>query len=128
MKYKRHKQYRLRGFDYAGEGEYFVTICTKNKKKFFGKIRDDKMILSEIGKIVEKIWKKIPGKFENIILDAHQVMPDHFHGIIRRNLIYQIQNNHSSKKNIIKDVPTIKSGIKNNPMELKNDSLGKIVR
>lgn len=90
LKYKKHKQYRLSGFDYSGEGEYFITICTKNKKKFFGKIRNDKMILSEIGKIIENIWKEIPNKFENIKLDIHQVMPDHFHGIIinRRNLIY----------------------------------------
>jgi len=82
MKYKNHKQYRLESFDYSGEGEYFVTICSKNHIKYFGRIENEKMILSDIGKIVKNIWCEIQVKFENIGLDAYQVMPDHFHGII----------------------------------------------
>ena len=136
MAYKKIKQYRLKGFDYSGEGEYFVTICAKNHIRYFGKIENEKMILSDIGKIVEKTWSEIPVKFENIGIDAYQVMPDHCHGIIsikpRRHLIHQMLEENSrdrkEKKNIINDVPTFKSGIKNNPMELKSISLGKIIR
>jgi len=143
MNYKKQKQYRLPDFDYSGDGEYFVTICTKNHIKYFGRIENEKMILSDIGKIVERIWNEIPVKFENIELDTHQVMPDHFHSIIcikpRRHLtclpdrqVHQMLEDNSSvqkeKKNIINDVPTFKSGIKNNPMELKLISLGKIIR
>ena len=132
MKYKNHKQYRLKGFDYSGEGEYFVTICAKNHIRYFGKIENEKMILSDMGKIVEKIWSEIPNRFKNIVLDSFQVMPEHCHGIViikshsqnikLRNLIHQV-----SKTNIINDVPT-KSGIENNPMELKSISLGKVIR
>jgi REP element-mobilizing transposase RayT len=122
----------LKGFDYSGEGEYFVTICAKNHIRYFGKIENEKMILSDIGKIVEKTWSEIPNRFKNVVLDSFQVMPEHFHGIViikshsqnikRRNLIHQVPN-----MNIINDVPT-KSGIENNPMELKSISLGKIIR
>ena len=132
MKYKNHKQYRLKGFDYSGEGEYFVTICAKNHIRYFGKIENEKMILSDMGKIVEKIWSEIPNRFKNIVLDSFQVMPEHCHGIViikshsqnikLMNLIHQV-----SKTNIINDVPT-KSGIENNPMELKSISLGKETR
>jgi REP element-mobilizing transposase RayT len=127
MNYKRYKQYRLKNFDYSGEADYFVTICTKNRRNYFGKIVNSKMVLSDIGRIAEKIWQDIPSKFANVKLDKHQFMPNHFHGIINikpgRNLIYQIQ-----KGNIINEVPTLKSGIKNNPMELQKISLGRIIR
>ena len=123
MKYKKHKQYRLPGYDYTGEGNYFVTICTHNRVEYFGKITNGKMILSDAGKIVEQIWNEIPVKFANVRLDVYQIMPDHFHGIIIiqsdncRNLIHQIPNPNE-----------FKSGIKNNPMELKSISLGRIIR
>lgn len=121
MKYKQHKQYRLPDFDYSGEGEYFVTICVDNRKHYFGEIKNDQMILSELGKIVDQIWNEIPNQFKNTVLDAYQIMPDHFHGIII------IKEN--NKKNLINQIPTeFKSGIKNNPMELKTITLGRIIR
>jgi len=123
MKYKYHKQYRLPNFDYSGEGEYFVTICVDNRKHHLGEIQNDEMILSDLGKIVDEIWNEIPNKFENVKLDVYQIMPDHFHGMIiiknSRNLIHQIPN---------KKKQEFKSGIKNNPMELKSITLGRIIR
>ncbi len=35
-----------------------------------------------LGEIVEKCWKEIPKKYQNVETDAFVVMPDHFHGII----------------------------------------------
>lgn len=118
---KNKKQYRLPDFDYSGDGEYFVTICTADRKPYFGKIENGKIILSPIGKIVEKIWNEIQDNFENIRLDTHQVMPEHFHGII----IIKESNTH---KHLINQMPTFKSSIKNNPMELKTITLGRIIR
>ena len=61
-------------------------------------------------------------KFENIDLDTYQLMPDHFHGI----LIIKEQKSH---QHLINQMPTeFKSSIKNNPMEMKSVSLGRIVR
>jgi len=86
MKFKNHKQYRLPECDYSGPGNYFITINTFQKKKYFGDIiqTEDGIIqqLSEPGEAAAYIWKKIPIKFPNVMLDDFIVMPDHIHGII----------------------------------------------
>jgi len=82
MRYKKHKQYRLKDFDYSGGEEYFITICVANRKKYFGKIIDENIDLFSVGKIVDKTWNEMPNKCKNISLNAYQIMPDHFHGII----------------------------------------------
>ncbi|MBC9796190.1 hypothetical protein IBL28_09440 [Sinomicrobium sp. FJxs] len=75
---------RLPGYDYAREGAYFITICTKNRECCFGKIDHRKMVPSDIGKIVEEEWIKGPvlRLDMNLKLGEFVVMPNHFHGII----------------------------------------------
>jgi len=75
---------RLRNWDYGWNALYFVTICTQRMECYFGEITDGKMILSDIGKIVEQEWIKTPEirPDMNIELDAFVVMPNHFHAII----------------------------------------------
>jgi putative transposase len=50
---------RLRGYDYASSGAYFITICTHDRQHLFGDIVDGKMVIDEF-----------------------IIMPDHFHGIL----------------------------------------------
>src|SRR5690625_6360849 len=45
-------------WDYAWNAAYFVTICTKNREHWFGKITDGVMDLSDIGEIVQSEWFK----------------------------------------------------------------------
>ncbi|MCL2100589.1 MAG: hypothetical protein FWH22_02610 [Fibromonadales bacterium] len=73
---------RLRGYDYASAGMYFVTICCQNQEHLFGKIIDGKMILNECGKIAMQCWQKIPRHFPNAILHEHVIMPNHIHCVI----------------------------------------------
>ena len=73
---------RLKEYDYSQEGYYYITICTKNKIEYFGKIVNGKMKLSDIGKIVCDEWIKTEQIRKNIKLDVWIVMPNHFHGII----------------------------------------------
>ena len=73
---------RIQGYDYAQNGAYFITICTKDKKHFFGKVKAGKMILSEIGKIVDNEWQKTEKLRKNVILDEYIIMPNHFHAIL----------------------------------------------
>lgn len=40
---------RLRDWDYRRAAAYFVTICTQNRRPFFGHIRNHHMELSRIG-------------------------------------------------------------------------------
>lgn len=80
---KRRKSHRLSCWDYRNTGYYFVTICTENRRPYFGKIVDDKMCLNHAGKIVEQFWTGIPDHFENVATDTFVVMPNHVHGIIQ---------------------------------------------
>ena len=52
---------RLPRWNYGHQAACFVTICTKNRRHWFGAIRGGTMHLSEIGKIAEQEWVKTPG-------------------------------------------------------------------
>jgi REP element-mobilizing transposase RayT len=75
---------RLQSWDYRSSAPYFVTICTAQRKCFFGTIRNGEMNLSDIGEIVVDEWKRTPviRPDMNLIMDVFVVMPDHCHGII----------------------------------------------
>lgn len=73
---------RLKGHDYAGEGTYFVTLCTYNREYLFGNIIGGSVILNEYGIIVEKTWFDLPNHNSNIVLDEFIIMPNHVHAII----------------------------------------------
>lgn len=73
---------RLRTYDYSADGIYYVTICTRKKIPYFGEIKSGKMILSDVGAIIEKFWLQIPSHFPSIFLDDYIVMPDHIHAIL----------------------------------------------
>ena len=73
---------RLQNWDYSSNGNYFITICTKNRHHYFGKIIDGKMQLSDIGIIAERYWNEIPNHFSCVILDEFIIMPNHIHGIL----------------------------------------------
>ena len=72
----------LVGHDYSQPGEYFVTLCTKDREDIFGEIIGGEMRLNEVGEIAVKSWKEIPLYFPSIELDELVVMPNHVHGII----------------------------------------------
>ena len=78
---------RLQSWDYSNNGAYFITICTQNRNHFFGKIQNQEMHLSEIGKLAEKYWLEIPEHFPFVELSNFVVMPNHFHGILIINKI-----------------------------------------
>lgn len=73
---------RRQGYDYGQNGAYFITICTKNRLHFFGKIENGKMILNETGQLAEKFWSEIPIHFPFVKLGGFVVMPNHVHGIL----------------------------------------------
>ncbi len=78
----RSKSARLENWNYGWNAEYFVTINTHNRIHFFGEIYNNKMDLSDVGKLAEQYWFEIPKYFPYIKLGAHVVMPNHVHGII----------------------------------------------
>ncbi|MBW8049670.1 MAG: transposase [Cytophagales bacterium] len=86
---------RLKGWDYANPGFYFVTGCVQNRECVLGRIENGKMILSNAGEMVKTEWFKTPEIRKNIQLDAFQIMPNHFHGIIV--IIHRIDNPGNNK-------------------------------
>jgi REP element-mobilizing transposase RayT len=81
---RRHhrRSIRLRGYDYAQAGAYFVTICTQDRECLLGWIVDGKMRLSEAGRMVQSVWDELPARYPGVDVDEFVVMPNHIHGII----------------------------------------------
>jgi REP element-mobilizing transposase RayT len=73
---------RLRGYDYASPGAYFVTICTEQRSCLFGDVSDGAVSLSAAGVVIDSWWNSIPTRFPDVVLDTWVVMPNHIHGII----------------------------------------------
>jgi REP element-mobilizing transposase RayT len=74
---KHHRRsIRLKGWDYAGAGLYFVTICTYGRQNLFADPR-----LHEIAMMA---WNHIPQQehARHAVLDESILMWDHKHGII----------------------------------------------
>ena len=73
---------RLRGYDYAQAGAYFITLVTQDRARLFGRVTGGAMALSEAGRIAEQEWLRTPLVRPNLDLDAFVVMPDHMHMIL----------------------------------------------
>ncbi len=73
---------RLRGFDYARSGWYFITVVVHHGFCLFGDIENGAMVTNDAGRMIESVWKEIPIHYSGIGIDAFQIMPNHFHGII----------------------------------------------
>lgn len=58
---KHHRRsIRLKGYDYAQAGLYFITICTQNRVCLFGDVINGEMILNQYGQIAYNEWLKTP--------------------------------------------------------------------
>lgn len=74
---------RLKGYDYAQAGLYFITICVQDRVSLFGEIKGGEIHLSDAGKMVEQQWLVIPERFKNVQLNEFIIMPNHFHSIVQ---------------------------------------------
>lgn len=78
----KRKRLRLEEYDYATQGAYFITVCTKDKRCILGNVVGaDAFIgphvaLSHYGQIAEKYIRGIPGVTDYVI------MPNHVHVIV----------------------------------------------
>jgi putative transposase len=79
---QKRKSIRLKEYDYTSSAEYFITICTYNRKYLFGEIVNEEMRLSPLGLIIQEEWLKTKSIHPEIELDEYVIMPNHLHGII----------------------------------------------
>ena len=74
---------RLKNWDYSANGYYFITICTDNMQKIFGKVIDGKMVLSDVGKIAESELLKSFEIRAELFCEIYCVMPNHIHVLVQ---------------------------------------------
>jgi len=73
---------RLKGYDYAQEGLYFITICVQDRLFLFGEVHDGAMQLNDAGRMVEQWYAELENKYPDKRCHEMVVMPNHFHCII----------------------------------------------
>lgn len=72
------KSVRLKCYDYAQNGAYFVTFCVQDKRCLLG----DAAGKNGAGQMVERWLHEIENKFPGVALDYYAVMPNHLHMIL----------------------------------------------
>ncbi len=87
MEQKTRKQIRLKSYNYAQNGYYFITICTKERKALLcdknAKLKEDNTFeLSEIGRIVDNSIRNIEAIYTGVKIDYYVIMPNHIHLIL----------------------------------------------
>lgn len=87
-KLPKRKGIRLKNYDYSEYGAYFITICTKEKRKTLSKtvgaIHESPEInikLTKCGEYVEKYIQISKTRF-NVEINQYVIMPNHVHLII----------------------------------------------
>ena len=91
--YRYRKHLRLKNHDYSSNGFYFITICCRKFKPYFGEVIEDDMILNDFGRIADEQWQLLSERYPQIQNHIHQIMPNHMHGILEIHNGSKIQNN-----------------------------------
>lgn len=64
------------------EGDFFVTVCTKNKRHYFGNICNGVMKLSSLGEYLKGNIESTSSHFPDAKILNYVVMPNHVHLIV----------------------------------------------
>ena len=79
---EKRKKNRLEDYDYNQPGAYFITVCVKDRKPILSAIvgADDhigpQVQLTQIGQVVERYTRSVPG------VGHYVIMPNHVHMIL----------------------------------------------
>ena len=76
---------RLPEYDYAQDGVYFITICTRGRECLLGMVNEGRVELTEYGPIVQEEWSRSTSIRAELSLGEFVVMPNHLHGIVEMN-------------------------------------------
>ena len=84
--YHHRRSIRLKGYDYAQAGLYFITVCCDRRKNPrwnpFGHIENGVLHLNDAGRMVEKWYYELENKYPDKRCHEMVVMPNHIHFII----------------------------------------------
>ena len=74
---------RCRNWDYKGRGVYLITIAAVSRGRgVWGRVVEAEFHPNNFGRIIEREWLGLAEAWPGMKLLAHQVMEDHFHGVI----------------------------------------------
>jgi putative transposase len=79
---RNRKSCRLKNWDYSSSGYYFITICIRGFEPVMGIIDKGKVILSDIGRIIEEEFLKSFEIRKELVCHEYIIMPDHIHMIV----------------------------------------------
>lgn len=65
-------------YDYTSPGWYFITICTKDREHYFGEIKNNTIILNDLGKYCNKEIERLSTR-QTVDVHEYIVMPNHIH-------------------------------------------------
>ena len=126
---------RANWHDYLG-GAYFITICTKDREFYFGKIENDQMHLSEIGKYADEQFRVVSSYYPNAVIPSYVVMPNHIHAIVIiddhdtcRDAIHRVsENDYVSEMEKQMEPNKVRGGVTRNNNPMLYQSLGTVIR
>ena len=89
----KRKATRLKGYDYSAAGYYFVTLCTKQRKKILSNIvgvdahidpcgNSAEIELTHFGSVVDK-YINSTNNLQGVYIDKYIIMPDHIHIVVK---------------------------------------------
>ncbi len=79
MELPQRKSPRRQDYDYTSAWAYFITICTAGRQHYFGEIKNEKMILNELGEYCEKYMQNLVSQRSTIEIHEFVIMPNHVH-------------------------------------------------
>jgi putative transposase len=106
-KLPKRKNIRLANYDYSRGGYYFITICTRDKKRILweveeaGNLPSEKPPLSKIGRIIDSEINKINSIYQNVAINKYVIMPNHIHMIIVLNDVNESSKNTPTLSRIV---------------------------
>ena len=73
------KANRLKDYDYSENGVYFITVCTKDRRRILSRIVGDDahIVLKPYGRVLERYIENVSE------IEKYVIMPNHIHMIIR---------------------------------------------
>ena len=83
LKKSMSQKLRMDGRDYSRPGWYFVTLGADYHRHLFGTVERCEMQANALGRLAERSWAEIPRHYGHIELGPWQLMPNHFHGLVR---------------------------------------------
>jgi len=90
---------RWKEHDYSSNGVYYITICTNQRNPILSQIDNGVVVLSDLGRVVERFWQDIPNR-SSAVIHEYVIMPDHIHAIIEISNVDKVDFDQQSNKGL----------------------------